>query len=453
MDTDQFDTMLYWIKVAVGVLLAANFSLPLYTVVSNRELWDEAMAVIAGNLSCSGMVIGLTSVLVGIYDLAQLKINSLCGVLLYNSGGMVAASKVAHVCMALDQFIAVTRPLYYYQTMVSARLWLLGAIWLAYAANFISGIFAIAFDLKTFADVTVGEGNATLTYVGCRWETACSYASFIALEAQLLVFSLVTAGLLTYTGVVGHRTATQLVQEQRNRLSCPGDRKFSENYRAFKKILAVVSLTVTLDIIGPTVRIIGRWYPMPGLIGFLTLARLFAIVFEGWAYGLLNTKLRSAYRKTHCGRSNRITQQETVEAISCGHTQICSVMRRKLRKKSRNETAQGLPGRNPEVPTAPREESNGNDELGVPAEDAASVPPSDIAMENSVVADNKQNKRDKQEPPRKDQRGEQKVSIDSDERANGEYTQETVQGQAKKKRQVVLPDIVVTPPEEHFIQG
>ena len=70
--------MLYfWIKTSLGVLLTVNFFLPFYTVVSNRHLHDEPMAVLAGNLSLNGMLLGLTSAVtittIGAYELAQLQ--------------------------------------------------------------------------------------------------------------------------------------------------------------------------------------------------------------------------------------------------------------------------------------------------------------------------------------------------------------------------------------------
>ena len=128
MDPERLGSALYWIKVLVGGLLATNFALPLYTVVSNRELWDEPMALLAGNLSGICMVIGLMVMLVGMYDLTQLNVDSLCRLLHYNSLSLFVASKVTHVCLALDQFVAVTRPLHYYQTMERACPWLIAII-------------------------------------------------------------------------------------------------------------------------------------------------------------------------------------------------------------------------------------------------------------------------------------------------------------------------------------
>ena len=100
MDPEQY-TLFYWAEVVVGALLAANFALPLYSVVSNQELWDEPMAVLAGNLSGICFVVGVTSILVGPYDLTRLNMDSVCALLFYNSGSLFIASKVAHVWTSL----------------------------------------------------------------------------------------------------------------------------------------------------------------------------------------------------------------------------------------------------------------------------------------------------------------------------------------------------------------
>ena len=70
--------------------------------------------------------------------------------------------------------------------------------------------------------------------------------------------------------------------------------------------MTVLSLTVSLDIVAPLLRISSRWYPRPMLNGLLHQVRLFGLIFEGWAYGLLNAKLRAAYKKTFCRRSRRV---------------------------------------------------------------------------------------------------------------------------------------------------
>ena len=355
MDPEQY-TVFYLAKVFVGAALVANFALPLYTVVRNRELWDEPMAVIAGHLSFACMVIGLTSTLIGIYDLTSLNVDSLCAILLYNSGSLVFASKVAFVSMALDKFVAVVRPLHYYQTMQQARPYLIAVMYLVWAANMTAGITANMLDWKTHAEKTADGHNASLGYYGCRWETACAEVMVDAGEAQLLILSMVTAGLLVYTGVIGHRTAAKLMQEQRN-LSA-GDQKFLDNYRAFKKILIVLSLTVTLDIIGPTLRFMGRWYPMPKLMGFIMRARMLAIIAEGWAYGLSNVKLRAAYRRTLCGRPNRAIHVAEELAQHGQQWRILNIVCRKPCNGDREETVREAQVIHPAVPATQGAGSN-----------------------------------------------------------------------------------------------
>ena len=64
----------------------------------------------------------------------------------------------------------------------------------------------------------------------------------IVAELELVIFSLVTASLLIYTGVVGYQVKTRLENEQRQRRQdeIRGDNNsqtFLDNYRAFKKIV------------------------------------------------------------------------------------------------------------------------------------------------------------------------------------------------------------------------
>ena len=435
MDSEQYNTF-YWAKVVVGAILATNFALPLYSVVSNQNLWDEPMAVLAGSLSCACMMLGVSSILVGIYDLTQLNVDSVCAMLLYNSGSFFVASKVAHVCMAIDQFMAVIRPLHYYQTMMPARLWFTGIICAAWVANFTAGIVAIALDLETFAEVTIERSNVSQVYYGCRGETALADKVVIALEVQILTLSLATAGLLAYTGAVGYRTAARLMQERRNMAHSLGDERFLNNYRAFKKIVIVLSLTVTLDIIGPTVRVATRWYPMPKLVGFLMRLRFLAIIVEGWVYGLSNVKLRAAYRRTLCGRSNRVQEvlREVNESTLRGQRLILGIVSGCSIKTDEGEAAQEAPTIRPDIPSVPGAASNGEDCLGMDEANA-----SQAQSETPMATDDK---RDEHKTQEEYQRGRQ-VSIGSDVSLNGEDNQEAIPSQTAIKRLAIMPPVIV----------
>ncbi|KAF0298954.1 hypothetical protein FJT64_003725 [Amphibalanus amphitrite] len=322
----------YWVKTLVGAALAANFSFPLITVMVNEHLWEEPMAVLAANMALVSTGMGLSIMLIGLYDVVRIQSVTLCRGMQYSGMGLGVAFKASQMCVAVDQYVAVMYPLQHYSIMVQSRPLLFAVTWLTCVVHIVIGFIAHLLDLETFAERSERLGSNT-TYVGCRWESALSYYSSVFVEVEMVVFSLITASLLLHTGVVGHRIKARLMREtrdiRRNNTSSGEDRDsnktFLDNYRAFKKILVVLSLTVSLDVVAPILRISSHWYPQPMVNGFLHQVRLLAFISEGWAYGLLNTKLRAAYRKMLCCKPSHINdldntislgRQEVVPAVS-----------------------------------------------------------------------------------------------------------------------------------------
>ena len=312
--------MLYfWVKALVGLLLTVNYAAPLYAIARNRQLWEEPMAVLAGNLSLTCMMLGISFVFIGFYDIAQLHVKRLCQLLQYSGFGFGAAFKAAETCMAVDQFVAVLYPLRHYAIMSRARRWMFAATWLAFALQPASGMLAVMLDLPAPADGSMNHGNGSAAYPECRWESNIAEVCAIFLEAQFLLLSLATAALYVYTAAVGYRMDAR-IRKQMAELGDHGiigtDRKFIDNFRSFKKIVLVFVAVLTLDVVSPLVRVVGRWYPMPTLSGFLHQLRALCFICEGWLYGLLNAKLREAYKKTLlCGgsRPNSIRQLPAIE--------------------------------------------------------------------------------------------------------------------------------------------
>ena len=211
------DVMSYhWVKTVVGVLLMANFCVPLITVVSNRQLWEEPMAVLAGNMSLTTTLLGIFIALIGIYDLAEVQNTTLCRSLQYSGFGVGIAFKMAQVGAAVDQFVAVTKPLQHYPIMMQARPWLFTATWFICAVQIMFGLVAHVMEMETFSEHVFGHGNST-AFTGCRWETALANVYTIVGELEMVTFSLITASLLIYTGVVGHRFKARMVEEERQR--------------------------------------------------------------------------------------------------------------------------------------------------------------------------------------------------------------------------------------------
>ena len=310
----MLQTMLYeWTRVTVGGLMAATFSVPLVTVARNRPLWDEPMAVLAACLALVGLLLGLDVSAAGLYDLGRLEWPDLCLAIHSTGFGLGVSLKIAYLSMAVDQFVAVTRPLRYYQLMERALRWLLLATGLGGALVFAVGMVTGLLGLETTADRqrAAADNSSAATYTGCRWESTCTHVMSVLAELTVLVLSLVSTTLFVYTGVVEWRTKARLLRQQRSQPEVSHmHRRFFVNYRAFKRICLVLSLTLLLDVVGSLVRMVDRLYPMPLLGGLLNQGRALGFVFEGWTYGLLNEKMRNAYRAALCpcfvrGSANR----------------------------------------------------------------------------------------------------------------------------------------------------
>ena len=294
------------VKVIVGILLTVNFATQLYGVARSRHLWEEPVAALAGNMSLICMLIGINLLLVGAYDVVHLDISGVCQALQYIGFGFGFAFKMAQVCMAVDQYVAVAYPAQQLSITSRARGRLFAATWLTWAAQVTVGVLAASFGLQTHADSIHGLGNGTAVFPGCRWESSLAMVYAILVDVQLVLFSLATAGLFAYTFTIGFRNKARLnrqIQEMGAAVVMPEeDRKFFENYNDFKKVVWVFSITVPLDIIIPVLRFSSRWYPMARLNSFLFQLRLLGLMFEGWGYGLMNTKLKAAYKKALCGK-------------------------------------------------------------------------------------------------------------------------------------------------------
>ncbi|KAF0302945.1 hypothetical protein FJT64_025046 [Amphibalanus amphitrite] len=277
--------MLYnWLKTVVGLLLTINYVLPLYTILSDRRLWEEPVAVLAGNMSFVCLFMGVNLSLIGAYDLLQLDTVALCRTLQYTGIGFGVASKMAQLCMAVDQFVAISRPLQHLSLMVRARCWLVAATWATWAVQFVLSSLTGALDLVTVADSVHGRGNGSVVYPDCRWETHYSVVFAMIVEMELVSFSLATIALFSYTFWVGYRTSRQLSRrgpEPQSEERQQQGRHFLHSYRVFKRVALVFSLTVTLDVVSPILRLASYWHTAPQLSGILHLLRLLGFTFEG----------------------------------------------------------------------------------------------------------------------------------------------------------------------------
>ncbi|XP_037083869.1 melanopsin-like [Pollicipes pollicipes] len=285
------------VKLGVGLLLMGNFALPLVVVFRNEALWDEPMVLLVTNLAAADFALGFTAAAIGVADIVFERMPPpLCSFIMFSSVGAAVAMKLAHVWLALDQFVAVSFPLRYYELMENITKRLLMLTGLLALLHLVIGMIMFYLGLETQAEEYQRINNDTQILDGCRWETTIPSSYMITFEVEIFCLAFTAAGLFIYTGFVGLRHQSRIQSEH---LTDAADhqleKRFFTNFRAFKKIIRVILLTLLLDGLSVIPRIASRWYPMPLLNGLLHQLRLSLIVIEGWTYGLLNARMRAAY--------------------------------------------------------------------------------------------------------------------------------------------------------------
>ena len=231
-----------------------------------------------------------------------------------------------------------------------------------------------------------------------------------------------------------------------------GDQRLIDNYQAFKKILMVLSLTITLDIIGPIQRFARRRYLMPVISAYLDQTRVFAFVFEGWAYGLLNAKLRAAYKRMLCGRSNRVVafNRQAVEVASRGQ-QIFTIMCGKSQQEGGEGTPQEAQIRQPRTPSVQDGESNGDNGMDVTQGNETPIPHLQLPAYDDT--DRREASGDEDEVKVSCGGRKRETSTVAGERASEEEDQGSSQGRVGKQRQVMSSDVVVISLEDDSVQS
>ena len=286
-------------KVVIGLLTSANFAVPLYALAASRELWDEPMAVLTGNLCVTSLLIGLLLTGVGSHELTSPRWMALCQLLQAALGGAGVALKAAQTCMALDQLVAVRYPLHHRRMMRRALRWML-------AATATSGLLTAAANFGLTASApgwpTPANGSAPSPDGHCTFQGTHSVATVVLCGSLFIGLAMTTTGLLAYTGVMGFLAKLRLmhqIQLQRNQDTASEHRlALLRNFKAFKRVCLAFSLTLTLDFVGPIVaHIAGLARSYPSLLHFANQLHVLSFIIEGWLYGLTNVKIRTAFKK------------------------------------------------------------------------------------------------------------------------------------------------------------
>ncbi|XP_043196890.1 adenosine receptor A1-like [Amphibalanus amphitrite] len=274
----------------------ATFTLPLITIWKFSRLRDEPMAVLVAMLAASDFTFGIVLTSLGVLEIT-LGYVPFCTAFQYLVVASAGAVKIATLGLAVDQYTAVSNPLRYHCLMERRLPWLIAASCFQFVQLTVVGGLFHAAGAITWHEFSHPGQNGTALFAGCRWEPRLSSTHMFIFEGEVFLSSLLTSLLMLYTARVGIKRR-RAFQRRRRRGAETGSEhdRFMENFRAFEKILKLISLSLLLDVTTPVFRLYQRWHAMPTIAGVLHVLRLGCTILEGSTYGLMNRSLRKAYK-------------------------------------------------------------------------------------------------------------------------------------------------------------
>ena len=294
--------MMLSLKIAVAALLLLNYSVPLWVLGSDEDLRDHPMVMLVTNLTLVDFVFALVFLVMGLADVVSPEGVPLpvCASMHYIFTGMILAWKVATLFLAVDQFVAVVHSLRYTEIMSTWVNRMLVITWSCVPILSLLGLVCHQLGLESSAEFDRRVFGIEEEIRLCRWELH-SHVFMLVLEMLMLLLSLITAGLFVYAAAQGMAHERHLVTQDQE---AQGG-FFLLRFKSFKRIVKVLFLVITIDIVGAGVRIGSRWSPGPEL-RVLHKLRILCIAGEGWVYGLNNPAIRRAIAKflgcSRCGR-------------------------------------------------------------------------------------------------------------------------------------------------------
>ena len=299
-----------WVKVLVGAFLILNFSIPTLAIARNSRLLEDPTPLLVFNMTAAAFVFGTSLLGVGVLDMlfAGDVPLPLCVSVQYLLIGSALTTKAAAVYLAVDQFVAIVHPLHHPTIMGNwmRRMLLLTWCWIPIVGLY--GLVCYQLEMETAEDFDHRMFGTQGSLQECHW-TQAAFVVTTFLEGQLLLMSLTLATLFVYTAFKG------LQQQRRDNLRGHVNETshFFLRFKSFKRIVKVLLILLTLDIIGSGFRISIHWWPQVALIRVMNFLRLLSLVAEAWTYGLSYPAVRCAIRELFRSRSSQQDVRERPE--------------------------------------------------------------------------------------------------------------------------------------------
>ena len=305
--------LLEWLRVVVGTFLMLNYSVPLLAIFKNPGLRENPTPLLAFNMSLAGFVIGLMVLCMGTFDIVSPEDTLLpvCVSLQHIMLGAAFTFKTACFFLAVDQFVAVNYSLRYLTIMDEWMQEMILFIWSWMLTIPLFGFVSYQLGIETIQEYLIQPMLGKPVPIENCHSMKTAFILIAISETIQFLMCIVTAALFFYTAMKGFQ------QERRDKMLDTVNQtgNFFLRYKSFKRIVKVISVVLTLDILGTAIRIASRWDPQSTLNKIIFILRLLFSIVEGWTYGLAHQGVRRAIRKLLGIPSNRVGAQENVAVI------------------------------------------------------------------------------------------------------------------------------------------
>ena len=299
-----------WVTVLVGAAVTTSFAIPLLILGRQRALWRDTVVTLILSTTLAGCVFGLLFVVTSTTVVVTKGAVPLqfCVTAFSLGIGTVVTFKLAAVCLAVEQYIAVVFCLKHRAIISRWRPVMVAATWGGGVLIAVISITGDALGLETVSEFDRRVFGAGAQHFApaplCSWGSL-SNAVLIFIDIVIFMLSVISCSLLIHTGLRGvaverrlNQIAAAAAADADNHVStAPEDIGcFHIRYKGYKRIVKVLMTLVAVDLLGTGARIVSRWLLPSPLLAFLLHLRVIGFIVDCWTHGLSYPATRDTIR-------------------------------------------------------------------------------------------------------------------------------------------------------------